>query len=342
MSEPEPPPEPSPERADRVRAWSAAAVAAVLVVGTAVALVAAFAGPVVGAGEAVGGWTEADGTGAGTAAPTVSALPVPDQITDDTDDTDAADGADEAGQAITGAPCDDPAVVAALGEGRDADVITAVGGGAAFRDLVVAGAAPCVSLGEAGRLWVVVNKQRPLDPLDYAPDSLARAEGVQRTSGVQERADVADALEGLAAAAEAEGAGTVGINSGFRSYRSQQSTFNGYVGSLGRAQAELVSARAGYSEHQTGLAVDIVACSRGCGSLEQFAGTSQATWLADNAWRFGFIVRYEQGMTGVTGYDWEPWHVRYVGVELAKAYHDGGYHTLEEFFGLPAAPGYLD
>ena len=63
--------------------------------------------------------------------------------------------------------------------------------------------------------------------------------------------------------------------------------------------------------------------------------------MAENGWRYGFIVRYEPGQTAVSGYDSEPWHLRYIGPQLAAAYHDGGFHTLEAFFGLPAAPNYL-
>ena len=69
-------------------------------------------------------------------------------------------------------------------------------------------------------------------------------------------------------------------------------------------------------------------------------GTPQSDWIAENAWRYGFIVRYEQGRTATTGYSAEPWHLRFIGRELAGAYADGGFHTLEEFFGLEPAPDY--
>lgn len=366
-------PEPSHRRAPRavrIRAWAALAVAGVLVFGGSSAVAAALGGPVVSRGEALAGGRVADGTGTegagdagggdGDGTPgSASTLPVPGQTSaengagpDDgadgaTDDAGGTGGADDADDAVTSPRtdlgdglCADPAVAAALQGGADVDVIAAVGGAEAFRSAVVGGNAPCLSLTEPHRVWVVVNKQRALDPIDYWPEPQARAEGVQRTSGGHLRADVAVAVSQLAAAAAAEGAGAVGVNSGFRSYAIQQSTYAGHVGALGRDAADLISARPGHSEHQTGLAVDLVACDRGCGTLERFAGTPQAEWLAANAWRFGFIVRYENGMTAVTGYDWEPWHLRYLGVDLAKAYHDGGFRTLEEFFGLPAAPGY--
>ena len=77
-----------------------------------------------------------------------------------------------------------------------------------------------------------------------------------------------------------------------------------------------------------------------CALDQCFADTPQGTWLAENGWRFGFIVRYPKDKTPITGYEYEPWHMRYVGVDLATEMHKTGVTTLEEFFGLPAAPDY--
>lgn len=239
------------------------------------------------------------------------------------------------------ASCDDPGVAAALAGGSDAEVIAAFGGVQAFRTAVVTGA-PCVSLADPARVWVVVDKQRPLAPIDFAPGGLVAPEGVQRVEDVLLRPDAAAALAELVAAAASDGAGTIGLNSAYRSYASQQSTYRGYVRQLGREAADRQSARPGYSEHQTGLAADVTACDPACVALEAFGGTAQAQWVATNGWRFGYIVRYDEGRTAVTGYDAEPWHLRYLGTELAAAYHDGDFHTLEEFFGLPAAPDYAE
>ncbi len=237
--------------------------------------------------------------------------------------------------------CDDPELTEALASGTDAEVIAAAGGGEAFRAAVAGGDAPCLDLADAGRVWVVANKRRPLDPIDYWPTPQAQPTGIRVVSGGGWlRADAAAALDGLAAAIVADGAGRLGVDSAFRPYRYQVDLYNGYVASRGQAAADLRSARPGHSEHQTGLAVDVVACGSGCGSHDGFKGTSQAQWLVDNAWRHGFIVRYEDGATDVTGYAWEPWHLRFIGVELAEAYHDGGYRTLEGFFGLDPAPDY--
>lgn len=320
--------------------------------GAAVALVGGVvAGTAVGVGALTGGSSIGPGPAsarADTATHQIAALPVPAQHGDaaSTDPTQTDPSQTEqpapAPAPETGSACADPAVQQALADGTDADVVAAVGGGEAFRAAVAAGGASCLDLGEAHRTWVVVNKLNPLDPLDYWPEPQSRAQGVERTSGGHMRSDVAAALSELVAAARDEGAGSIGVNSGFRSYDMQVSTYQGHVGELGRAQADLTSARPGYSEHQTGLAVDVVACDPTCGGIRDFGGTEQSDWVAENAARFGFIVRYGQGHTGTTGYEYEPWHLRFVGVELATAYADGDYRTLEEFFGLPAAANYDD
>ena len=155
-------------------------------------------------------------------------------------------------------------------------MIAAVGGGEEFRAAIATGTAPCLNLTESARTWVVVNKTMSLAPVDYAPAPLAKAEGVRDAGGGHLRADAAAALTQLAAAASAEGAGTLALNSGYRPYTMQVSTYDGYVRSLGADGADLTSARPGYSEHQTGLAADVVACSGSCGGLETFAGTAQA------------------------------------------------------------------
>ncbi|KZE89557.1 putative carboxypeptidase YodJ [Microbacterium sp. TNHR37B] len=240
--------------------------------------------------------------------------------------------------------CDAPEVTAAIERGSDAEVIAAFGGGEEFRHAVAAGEAPCIDLHRAGRTWVVVNKRNALEPEDYWPVPQARPAAPRIVSGGGWlRADVAAALDGLAAEAAGDGMGRLGIDSAFRPYDFQVGLYNRYVASRGQQAADLRSARPGHSEHQTGLAVDVVACgANGCGSHDDFRGTPQARWLAENAWRFGFIVRYEQDRTETTGYAWEPWHLRYIGTDLARAYRDGGFSTLEEFFGLPAAPTYVD
>ena len=238
-------------------------------------------------------------------------------------------------------PCASDAVQQGLAAGDDAAVIAAFGGGEGFRAAVIAGNAPCISLSDPARVWVVVNKARPLQPVDYAPAGLGDIPLQMTTLSGQVRGDVAAAVGDMAAAAESAGVGRVGANNGYRSYGLQVSTYDSHVRNQGQAEADNGSARPGHSEHQTGLALDVVACDDRCGGLDGFGATGQSDWVAEHAWEFGFVVRYEDVGSGVTGYSPEPWHLRYVGPDLAAAYHAGGFHTLEEFFALPAAPDYV-
>lgn len=226
---------------------------------------------------------------------------------------------------------------AALNAGDATAVLAAAGGAAKFREVVAAGTAACLSLSDPGYPWVVVNKQRPYSPIDYMP-AVGGIDGIQNLTDSELRSDAASALAQLVAATANAGAGDLGLISGYRSYSMQQNNFGS-----GGAEVEASVARPGYSEHQSGLAADIVACSYGsCGSLDDFGGTAQGQWVAANAWQYGWIVRYEAATTGITGYIPEPWHLRYIGVELAAEYHAGGWLSLEEFFGLPASPDYVD
>ncbi|MGP6170500.1 M15 family metallopeptidase [Microbacterium sp. A204] len=237
-------------------------------------------------------------------------------------------------------PCATPEVIGALAAGDDEAVVAGFGGGVAFRDAVLAGNAPCISLTDPVHHWTVVNKTHALAPVDYEPAAMTEAPIEMTTASRLIDPDAAAALGNMAAALQISGAGKLGMNNAYRSYRLQVSNYSGQVSAAGQAEADLSSARPGFSEHQTGFAVDVVACSSGCGEIGAFGGTAESDWIAAHAWEYGFIVRYEAGATPVTGYEPEPWHLRYIGPGLASAYHEGGYHALEEFFGLPAAPDY--
>jgi D-alanyl-D-alanine carboxypeptidase len=119
--------------------------------------------------------------------------------------------------------------------------------------------------------------------------------------------------------------------SGYRSHATQTSLYNGYVSKYGQEYADKYSARPGTSEHQTGLAMDITAESVNLQLDDNFGKTKEGQWLAQNAHRFGFIIRYPEGMENITGYFFEPWHVRYLGVNLATNVYNSGL-TLEEYF----------
>lgn len=185
--------------------------------------------------------------------------------------------------------------------------------------------------------WVVVNKLRPLQPQDYAPADLI---AVNIIGGGQMRAEAAGQLQAMIAQYTADTGLEMQSLSTYRSYGRQVDVYNGWVSQLGQAAADLTSARPGHSEHQTGYVMDFGAVPNTCALDQCFADTSQGQWLAANAYQWGFILRYPNGATPITGYEFEPWHYRYVGVELATEMHTTGIATLEEFFGLPAAPDY--
>ncbi len=117
------------------------------------------------------------------------------------------------------------------------------------------------------------------------------------------------------------------IVSGFRSYSTQASIYNNYVAQDGKAEADRYSARPGHSEHQTGLAFDLNSLS------QSFENTAEGKWLAANCYKYGFIIRYPKGKENITGYMYEPWHVRYLGTETATAVYNSG-KTLEEYLGV--------
>ncbi len=123
------------------------------------------------------------------------------------------------------------------------------------------------------------------------------------------------------------------IVSGFRSYSSQASIYNNYVARDGKAAADRYSARPGHSEHQTGLAFDVNSLS------QSFENTAEGRWLAANCHNYGFIIRYPKGKESVTGYMYEPWHIRYLGTGTAAAVHNSGL-TLEEYLGINSSYTY--
>lgn len=192
------------------------------------------------------------------------------------------------------------------------------------------------SLTEPSSLWVIVNKPHPLQPIDYMPSDLVVPNVPLRVPGnesMQMRKTAAQALETMFAAAKTENL-QLQLSSGYRSYTYQQGTYSSYVKQSGQAYADSISARPGHSEHQTGLAADIEPVSRKCEIVDCFADTPEGKWLAANAYKYGFIMRYPADKVSVTGYDYEPWHFRYVGTYLSGKMHSQGVETLEEFFGV--------
>ena len=152
---------------------------------------------------------------------------------------------------------------------------------------------------------------------DYVPDDLVMPNVRRNSSSVLMRREAAEALEKMFQAAKDEKNYTLVAVSGYRSYQTQQSIYRRRVKNSGEAKARLYVALPGASEHQLGLAMDIGRRSN-TKLKAAFGNTPEGKWVAENCYRFGFILRYKAEWTETTGYAYEPWHVRYVGVEHAK------------------------
>lgn len=195
------------------------------------------------------------------------------------------------------------------------------------------------SIDDPTSIWVVVNKARPLSPLNYAPAELAFAP-VAYVNRQPMRPEAATALATMLQAGKTEAGLDFSVQSGYRSFASQTGVYDDDKAQHGQAYADTDTARPGHSEHQTGLAVDISAVPAKCSLAACFADTPQGKWLAANAWRFGFLLRYPADKVAVTGFTFEPWHFRYIGVPLATELHKTKVTTLEEFFGVHGGTGY--
>ncbi len=182
------------------------------------------------------------------------------------------------------------------------------------------------SINDPQSIWIIVNKQRSFDPITYTPQDL-----VSVGNGQQMRQEAANALTKMFKAASAENL-TLQPMSGYRSYQTQQVVYAREVETYGQTVADTQSAKPGHSEHQTGLSIDIG--GGGCGIEDCFGNTAEGKWVAANAYKFGFIVRYPESKDQITGYRYEPWHIRYVGKELASEMKKTNVQTLEEFFDI--------
>lgn len=185
---------------------------------------------------------------------------------------------------------------------------------------------------------VMVNKQRSL-PSGYVPKDLVEVNVPFSFSGKSDKKKLrkvaAHALEDLFAQADSEGIHFFGV-SGYRSYKLQKSIFTYNVKTQGYTEARRYSAYPGTSEHQTGLSIDISAKSVGNQLDPKLGATAEGKWLQAHCADYGFIIRYPNGKEAITGYAYEPWHVRYVGKKIANEIMSQGL-TLEEYFGDAAA-----
>ncbi|WP_433946960.1 D-alanyl-D-alanine carboxypeptidase family protein [Paenibacillus sp. SN-8-1] len=180
---------------------------------------------------------------------------------------------------------------------------------------------------------VLVNKQFGL-PDDYEPKDLVYPNVPftfsEKIDKRKMRKEAAAALEEMFAGAKEDGVYLAGV-SAYRSKKTQTSLFNRYVKKDGLEKAKTYSAVPGYSEHQTGLAIDVSGSDGKCAAESCFGGTKEAEWLKEHAQEYGFIIRYPEGKESITGYKYEPWHIRYVGKEIAQDVTSKGI-TLEEYY----------
>lgn len=223
---------------------------------------------------------------------------------------DSGNGADNAAE--TPAPTDKPAPTATASNNNGEAEMTAA---------------------EPESIAVMVNKQYKL-PDKYKPADLVYPDVPfifsEKIEKRMMRREAAGALEDMVAGAKKDGVYLAGV-SGYRSEATQTRLFNNYVARDGEEKARTYSAVPGHSEHQTGLAIDLSGSDGKCAAESCFAGTKEADWLAAHAAEYGYIIRFPEGKQAITGYIYEPWHVRYVGKEIAASIAERGI-TLEEYY----------
>lgn len=179
-------------------------------------------------------------------------------------------------------------------------------------------------------ILVIVNKYYKL-PKDFVPKKLIKIDNKYSyyDYGFQIASTVKDKFKQMANDAEKEGL-IIKVTSAYRSYQKQMGIYNGYVKKNGFEAAEMFSARPGYSEHQTGLAIDVIS---GNNPYSYFQTTKEYKWLKDNAHKYGFILRYPENKSDITGYSFESWHYRYVGEEVAKYIYENNL-TFDEYHAM--------
>ena len=170
---------------------------------------------------------------------------------------------------------------------------------------------------------ILVNKYNYLDKY-YEPEDLVEIPVGYTTWGGYLTEDTWNAFKKMADVAYKEGIDLYSI-SPYRSYTTQEGLYERYAARDGYEEADTYSARPGFSEHQTGLAIDINSAD------DSFANTKEAKWLSENAYKYGFILRYPKGKEYITGYQFEPWHYRYVGLDAAKYIYEHDI-TFEEYY----------
>ena len=162
---------------------------------------------------------------------------------------------------------------------------------------------------------------------DFVPEELEAASNQYSYDDNSATKEVLEAFKNMWRKAKDEDLNLI-ITSSYRSYDDQEKIWDSYANKNGEEWADLYAARPGYSEHQTGLALDIVTYNS---TMDNFNESPEAKWLKENAYKYGFILRYPEGKEKITGYDFEPWHYRYVGKEVAKQIYEEDI-TFDEYY----------
>ena len=176
--------------------------------------------------------------------------------------------------------------------------------------------------------YILVNKYYHLNN-DYVPDNLEDIDEKYARSGMKLVKEARDAYESMASAAASENFKIIAMSS-YRSYKYQVDLYNKYVKEDGVSGADKYSARAGYSEHQTGLCIDMY---DGKTDYTNFSQTNSFKWMQENDYKYGFILRFPKDKENITGYEYESWHYRYVGVDIATYIHEHNI-TFEEYYAM--------
>ena len=171
----------------------------------------------------------------------------------------------------------------------------------------------------------LINKNNKLTK-DYIPNDLELINIKYSCKDKYLKRDARINFEKLAKEAKKEDFNIIAVST-YRSYKYQEKLYNNYVKDKGIYYADMASARSGHSEHQTGLAVDVADLSL---DYDNFENTKEFIWMKNNAYKYGFIMRYPKASFHITGFKYEPWHYRYVGVEVATYIYKNNI-TLEEY-----------
>ena len=175
---------------------------------------------------------------------------------------------------------------------------------------------------------ILVNKYNYLNA-DYEPKDLEEVNTYYARNGMKLVKEAKEQYEAMAKAAENANLKLV-ISSSYRSYQYQENLYNNYVIQDGEEIANTYSAKPGFSEHQTGLAIDL---SNGKTSYTDFENTKEFKWMQENAYKYGFILRFPEDKVNVTGYQYEPWHYRYLGIKIASYIHENKI-SYEEYYAM--------